>query len=150
MDLRETGCRVHYNYSRLPLAVLVQPYSSATAVRSDVSHDCASVGTTTNSHTNSTTARMGKFPVTTFCSLASKFSAQLLHFFPLHIQNMRQLRCTGQNALNNCASQAHPEQKVLCMEHAACHPSGAWTLEVYINSQYQALVLGIDVNRRTG
>jgi len=36
------------------------------------------------------------------------------------------------------------------MEAAACHPSGAWILEVYINPQYQAPVLGIDVNRRTG
>ena len=31
-------------------------------------------------------------------------------FFPLHIQNMRQFRCTGQNT-----SQAPPEQQILCM-----------------------------------
>ena len=82
MDLRETGCRVHWDYSRLPFTVLVQLYNPAMEVRSDVSHGRAAVGTTNISHTNSTTARIDKFPATTFCSMAPKFSAQLPHSPP--------------------------------------------------------------------
>ena len=71
----QNGSQRNWVPSARLFTVLVQPNSSAMAVRPDVSHDHAGVGTTTNSHTNSTTAGVGKFPATTFCSMAAKLSA---------------------------------------------------------------------------